>query len=59
MQSAQGRSINQSVEPARSSSVRTVRAADLLGPSRLLRIELDGEIYTLRLTRNERLILTK
>jgi hemin uptake protein HemP len=39
--------------------VRTVRAADLLGPSRLLRIELDGEIYTLRLTRNERLILTK
>jgi len=39
--------------------VQTVKAADLLGPSRLLRIELDGEIYTLRLTRNHRLILTK
>jgi hemin uptake protein HemP len=59
MQSVQSRAINQSIEPARAGSVRTVRAAELLGPSRLLRIELDGEIYTLRLTRNERLILTK
>ena len=38
--------------------VQTVER-DLLGPSGLLRIELDGEIYTLRLTRNHRLILTK
>jgi hemin uptake protein HemP len=59
VQSVRGRAIDQSVEPTRSSSVQTVRAVDLLGPSRLLRIELDGEIYTLRLTRNERLILTK
>jgi hemin uptake protein HemP len=40
-------------------SVRTVEAEALLGPSGLLRIDLDGEIYTLRLTRNHRLILTK
>ena len=39
--------------------VQTVSASELLGPSGLLRIELDGEIYTLRLTRNHRLILTK
>ena len=39
--------------------VQTVSASELLGPSGLLRIDLDGEIYTLRLTRNHRLILTK
>jgi len=49
--------------PSRASSsaaaVRTVEATSLLGPSGLLRIDLDGELYTLRLTRNHRLILTK
>ncbi|MEM7410328.1 MAG: hemin uptake protein HemP [Myxococcota bacterium] len=40
-------------------AVRTVNATDILGPAGLLRIELDGELYTLRLTRNHRLILTK
>ena len=44
---------------ASAAPVRTVEAASLLGPSGLLRIDLDGEIYTLRLTRNHRLILTK
>jgi hemin uptake protein HemP len=39
--------------------VRTVDAEALLGPNGLLRIDLEGEIYTLRLTRNHRLILTK
>jgi hemin uptake protein HemP len=39
--------------------VRTLSARSLLGSSRLLRIEHEGEIYTLRLTRNNRLILTK
>jgi hemin uptake protein HemP len=39
--------------------VRTVEAGALLGAAGLLRIDLDGEIYTLRLTRNHRLILTK
>lgn len=39
--------------------VRTVEAEALLGPGGLLRIDLDGETYTLRLTRNHRLILTK
>ena len=38
---------------------RTLAARELLGPAGLLRIDLDGEIYTLRLTRNQRLILTK
>lgn len=38
---------------------RTVRARDLLGPERILRIEHEGQVYTLRITRNDRLILTK
>ena len=42
-----------------SSSVRTISSRDLLGDRGLLRIEHDGECYTLRLTRNNRLILTK
>jgi hemin uptake protein HemP len=57
MQTVQPRSSSEAVAPT--GSVQTVNAAELLGPSRLLRIELDGEIYTLRLTRNHRLILTK
>lgn len=39
--------------------VRTVSAADLLGARRVLHIEHRGELYTLRITRNDRLILTK
>ncbi|MEZ4331648.1 MAG: hemin uptake protein HemP [Myxococcota bacterium] len=39
--------------------VRRVRASDVLGPRGLLQIEHEGEVYTLRLTRNNRLILTK
>ena len=46
-------------QPAAAEPIRTLRAGELLGPSGLLRIDLDGEIYTLRLTRNHRLILTK
>jgi hemin uptake protein HemP len=38
---------------------RRLRAADVLGPRGLVQIEHEGEIYTLRLTRNNRLILTK
>lgn len=46
-------------EPVGEESVQLVGARELLGPRGVLRIELDGEIYTLRLTRNKRLILTK
>ena len=42
-----------------SSSVQTISSRNLLGERGLLRIEHDGEFYTLRLTRNNRLILTK
>jgi hemin uptake protein HemP len=52
----------QSPDPRSSPSaepIRTVLASDLLGRAGVLRIDLDGEIYTLRLTRNHRLILTK
>jgi hemin uptake protein HemP len=42
-----------------SKSVRRVRASDVLGPRGILQIEHEGEIYTLRVTRNNRLILTK
>ena len=38
---------------------RSITARELLGDERLLRIEHNGEFYTLRLTRNNRLILTK
>lgn len=38
---------------------RTVRARDLIGGDKILRIEHEGQIYTLRITRNDRLILTK
>lgn len=39
--------------------MRTVRARDLIGGDKILRIEHEGQIYTLRITRNDRLILTK
>jgi hemin uptake protein HemP len=38
---------------------RLVQSTDLLGSERVLRIAHKGEIYVLRLTRNDRLILTK
>jgi len=40
-------------------ALRTIRARDLLGSERVLRIEHEGQVYTLRITRNDRLILTK
>jgi hemin uptake protein HemP len=40
-------------------SVRQVDAQALLGARGILRIEHRGEVYTLRITRNDRLILTK
>ncbi|MGH0028887.1 MAG: hemin uptake protein HemP [Myxococcota bacterium] len=40
-------------------AVRTLAAREILGAGGVVRIDLDGEIYTLRLTRNHRLILTK
>ena len=39
--------------------VQLVRAQALLGARGILRIEHRGEVYTLRITRNDRLILTK
>jgi hemin uptake protein HemP len=60
MQMAERRRADREPEPARATrTVKTVSVFELLGPSGMLRIELDGEIYTLRLTRNHRLILTK
>ena len=46
-------------KPQSPGEVRTVEARSLLGARGLLRIEHEGELYTLRLTRNNRLILTK
>lgn len=39
--------------------VRTVTARDLLGNRGIVHIQHEGETYTLRVTRNNRLILTK
>jgi hemin uptake protein HemP len=44
---------------AGAAEIRTVGAKELLGARGILRIEHEGEQYTLRLTRNNRLILTK
>jgi hemin uptake protein HemP len=38
---------------------RVLRASELLGAQRLIQIEHGGAIYTLRITKNDRLILTK
>lgn len=46
-------------QPDATQSVRTIDAQLLLGERGLLHIEHQGERYTLRLTRNNRLILTK
>ncbi len=43
----------------REGAVEIVRAETLLGTRGLLHIEHEGERYTLRLTKNNRLILTK
>ncbi len=40
-------------------SVETLTLDSLMGKQRMVRISHDGEIYTLRVTRNNRLILTK
>lgn len=42
-----------------SREVQVIEATRLLGERGMLRIDLNGELYTLRLTRNGRLILTK
>jgi hemin uptake protein HemP len=39
--------------------IPTRSAQELLGERGILRIEHEGEMYTLRITRNNRLILTK
>lgn len=39
--------------------IKRVPAREILGPKGILQIEHEREVYTLRLTRNNRLILTK
>lgn len=46
-------------EEARDRRVAAISARELLGPRGVVHIDHEGEIYTLRLTRNNRLILTK
>ena len=50
---------SQEQEAVKRSEVRTVESHELLGGGGLLRIQHGGAIYTLRITRNDRLILTK
>ncbi len=40
-------------------TIAKLDARALLGARSMVHIDLDGELYTLRLTRNNRLILTK
>ena len=50
---------SETTRAARPQGVRVVRATSLLAGERTLQIEHNGEVYTLRLTRTEKLILTK
>jgi hemin uptake protein HemP len=56
-----GKSEDSHKEHPRSSSatVRTIRSAELLQGDREICIDHEGEIYRLRLTRNQKLILQK
>jgi len=45
--------------PADPDTVPLLAARQLLGARGIAHIEHDGQVYTLRLTRNNRLILTK
>lgn len=51
-------SIDETGRPA-ADPMKRVRATEVLGPRGIVQIEHDGEVYTLRLTRNNKLILTK
>jgi hemin uptake protein HemP len=46
-------------EPPAATPVPVLRAAHLLGAAGIVHIEHHGQIYTLRRTRNGRLLLTK
>lgn len=46
-------------ERPREERIPTKGARELLGERGILRIEHAGDVYTLRITRNNRLILTK
>jgi len=46
-------------EAGGTSATRTLSSRELLAGRSVLRIEHDGEYYTLRVTKNNRLILTK
>ena len=39
--------------------VQTLDARELIGEQKVLRLDLNGQIYTLRITKHGRLILTK
>ena len=51
--------MSSSTPVARNEAVRTLSSRTLLGERGLLHIEHEGQVYTLRWTRNDRLILTK
>lgn len=53
------RSETTNAEHEAAKAIRRVRASEVLGPKGILQIEHEGEVYTLRVTRNNRLILTK
>ncbi len=56
---AEGNAGDESMTNETARAIQTVRAKDLLGERGVVLIEHDGEVYTLRKTRNGRLILTK
>jgi hemin uptake protein HemP len=58
-ESMTNRSETTNAEHEAAKAIRRVRASEVLGPKGILQIEHEGEVYTLRVTRNNRLILTK
>ena len=55
--------MNQHTHPHRSAGPKpkpsSIDAHELLGPRREIKLDFRGEEYSLRITRNEKLILTK
>lgn len=46
-------------QPATEADIAPLRARDLTGGASTAKIDLDGQTYTLRITRQNKLILTK
>ena len=61
MKSGDTKSANsdESKEATQDKQIRTISVFDILKDDAAIRLEMDGKIYTLQITANKKLILTK